>query len=167
LSLGGGIDSGGLSLSKSGNDLVLNTGNNESVTLKDWYDGTAKQNMLRLQMILDASSGFDPNSADPLHNQRVQSFDFLGLAHQFDQARTANPGLTSWQMSNALAQFHLAGSDDAAIGGDLAYHYGMNNSLAGISLNAAQQVIGAAGFGQDAQTLRTFTGLQEGMVRLG
>jgi hypothetical protein len=39
-------------------------------------------------------------------------------------------------------------------------------SLAGISLSAAQQVIGASGFGSEAQSLRPFTGLQEGFVKL-
>ena len=34
------------------------------------------------------------------------------------------------------------------------------------SLAAAQQVIGAAGFGSDAQSLRPFGGLQEGFVKL-
>jgi hypothetical protein len=38
--------------------------------------------------------------------------------------------------------------------------------LAGISLSAAQQVIGASGFGSEAQSLRPFAGLQEGFVKL-
>jgi hypothetical protein len=63
-------------------------------------------------------------------------------------------------------QFHLSGSDDAALGGDLAYWYARNRGLAGISLQAAQQVIGAAGFGSEAQSLRPFNGLQEGFVKL-
>ena len=58
------------------------------------------------------------------------------------------------------------GSDDSALGGDLAYWYGRNGSFAGISLQAAQQVIGAAGFGSDAQALRPFSGLQDGFVKL-
>jgi hypothetical protein len=96
----------------------------------------------------------------------VQTFDFLGLVDEFDQALAASPGLTSWAVTNALLQFHLSGADDAALGGDLAYWYGKNGGLAGISLQAAQQVIGASGFGSDAQTLRPFSGLQEGFVKL-
>jgi hypothetical protein len=34
-------------------------------------------------------------------------------------------------------------------------------------LAAAQQVIGAPGFGADAQQLRPFSGLQDGLVKLG
>jgi hypothetical protein len=85
----------------------------------------------------------------------------------FDHARAQSPGLTSWAVTNALLQFHLAGSDDAALGGDLAYWYARNGSLSGISLQAAQQIIGAPGFGTDAQQLHAFTGLQDGLVKLG
>jgi hypothetical protein len=37
----------------------------------------------------------------------------------------------------------------------------------GLSLDAAQQVIGAAGFGADARALHPFRGLQDGLVKLG
>lgn len=75
-------------------------------------------------------------------------------------------GLTSWALTNALTSFQLAGSDTAAIGGDLAYQYGKNGTLAGIGLTSAQQVIGDAGFGTQAQTLRPLATIQEGAVRL-
>jgi len=80
--------------------------------------------------------------------------------------RGASPALTNWQMINAMALFHISGSNDAVMGGDLANYYSVNGGLTGISLNAAQKMIGATGFGQDAQSLRPFSGLQEGMVRL-
>jgi hypothetical protein len=35
-----------------------------------------------------------------------------------------------------------------------------------MSLAAAQEIIGVPGFGSDAQSLRPFTGLQEGFVKL-
>jgi hypothetical protein len=88
------------------------------------------------------------------------------MVAEFDDALAQSPGLTSWAVTNALLQFHLSGADDAAIGGDLAYWYGKNNGFTGISLAAAQQVIGAAGFGSDAQSLQPFSGLQEGYVKL-
>jgi hypothetical protein len=94
------------------------------------------------------------------------SFDFPGLLGVFDAALAQSPGLSSWAMTNALLEFHLSGSNDAALGGDLAYWYGKNGSLGGIGLQAAQQTIGAPGFGSDAQTLRPFNGLQEGLVKL-
>ena len=69
-------------------------------------------------------------------------------------------------VTNALLQFHLSGADDMALGGDLAYWYGKNGGFTGISLQAAEQVIGAAGFGSEAQQLHTFSGLQDGFVKL-
>jgi len=167
LSLGGGIRYSDLTLSKAGRDLVVDTGGDDRITLKDWYGGGGKHALLTLQMIEDASADFDASSSDPLRNRRVETFDFLGLVRAFDQAREQSPGLTSWALTNALLQFHLAGSDDAALGGDLAYWYGRRGSLAGISLQAAQQVIGAPGFGTEAQQLHPFSGLQDGLVKLG
>ncbi len=164
LSFGGGIGYDDLSLSKSGNDLIVNTGSGEGVVLKDWYAGN--DNVLDLQVILDATEEFDAQSQDPLYNRKVQTFDFRGMVAQFDQALAQSPGLTSWALTNALLQFHLSGSDDEALGGDLAYWYGKNNGFTGIGLQSAQQVIGASGFGADAQTLRPFNGLQEGFVKL-
>ena len=164
LSLGGGLGYDGLSLVKDGNDLVLNAGGDDGIRLKDWYNG--KDTVQNLQLILDATSEFDANSSDPLYNRKVQTFDFHGLVSQFDQALAESPGLTSWAVTNALLQFHLSGTDDAALGGDLAYYYGKTGALTGISVAAAQQVIGAPGFGQDAQNLHPFSGLQEGLVKL-
>ena len=122
--------------------------------------------ILNLQVILDASRDFDAGSVDPLRNRKVETFDFAGLVGAFDRARAASPGLTSWALTNALLQFHIAGQDDAAIGGDLAYWYGNKGTFAGMSITAAQQVIGAAGFGSDAQSLRPFSGLQDGFIKL-
>ncbi|MGA8006290.1 MAG: calcium-binding protein [Burkholderiales bacterium] len=164
LSFGGGITYDDLSLSKTGNDLVVNVGQNDKMVLKDWYAGN--NNVLNLQIILDATSQFDANSSDPLFNKKVETFDFLGMVNEFDQALAQSPGLTSWAMTNALLQFHLSGSDDYALGGDLAYWYGKNGGFTGISVTSAQQIIGAAGFGSDAQSLHTFDGLQEGYVKL-
>lgn len=164
LSFGGGIRYSDLTLSKSGKDLVVSTGAGEGVTLKNWYAGN--RSVLNLQIVLDATEEFDAASADPLYNRRVQSFDFLGMVSAFDAARAATPGLTSWEMTNALLAFHLSGADDMALGGDLAYWYGKNRTLAGMSLQSAQQVIGASNFGSEAQSLRPFSGLQEGFVKL-
>ena len=164
LSFGGGITYDDLSLSKSGNDLVVNVGQNDKMILKDWYAGS--NNVLNLQIILDATSQFDANSSDPLYNKKVETFDFLGMVNEFDQALAQSPGLTSWAMTNALLQFHLSGSDDTALGGDLAYWCGRNAGFTGMSVTAAQQVLGDAGFGSDAQALHPFSGLQEGYAKL-
>jgi hypothetical protein len=163
--LGGGIGYDDLSLSKDGSDLVLHAGGDDNLIFKDWYSG--KDNVINLQVILDAMDAFDASSEDSLLNRKVQTFDFRGLVSAFDAARDQTPGLSSWALTNALLANHLAASDDAALGGDLAYWYGHNGSLTGMSIEAAQQTIGAPTFGSDAQQLQTFSGLRDGLYRLG
>ncbi|MDH5534619.1 MAG: putative Ig domain-containing protein, partial [Betaproteobacteria bacterium] len=164
LSFGGGIRYSDLSLSRDGKNLIVSAGDGDQITFKNWYTG--KHSVLNLQIVLDATDEFDATSSDPLYNKKVQTFDFLGMVSAFDATQAQTPGVTSWAITNALLQFHLFGADDMALGGDLAYWYGRKNSFSGLSLAAAQQAIGAAGFGADAQTLRPFDGLQEGYVKL-
>jgi Ca2+-binding RTX toxin-like protein len=161
----GGVRYDDLWLAKSGDDLVLQAGGRDNLVLKDWYAGNDDVN--RLQLILDSTDQYEGSSADPLTDRKVETFDFLGLVARFDDSREQNPGLTGWALTNALLEFHLSGADDAALGGDLAYAYAHNGSLQGISPQAAQQIIGAPGFGSEAQQLQAFGGLQEGLMRIG
>ena len=170
LSLGGGIGMNDLSLSRNGRDLILNTGSGDDITIKNWYDGARTNNQhasfANLQVIEDAAADFNANSSDPLRHQRVQDFDFKGIVTAFDAQRALNPGLSSWALGAALLNFHLSGSDNAAIGGDLAYQYGHQGTLAGIGVQSAFDNLAAQGFGVTAQTLKPFSGLQEGLVKL-
>ncbi|HEX9278753.1 MAG TPA: hypothetical protein VGA51_20460, partial [Casimicrobiaceae bacterium] len=166
LSLGGALNYSDFAFRVVGSDLVLDTGTSENITFKDWYTGTTNKSVLTLQVIAEAMAGFDANSTDPLLNKKVQAFDFSQLVNAFDAARAADPGLTSWALTNGLAQFHLSGSDTDALGGDLAYQYGENGTLAGVGFNKAQDVLTGAGFGTQAQTLRPLATLQDGFVPL-
>jgi hypothetical protein len=65
-----------------------------------------------------------------------------------------------------LLDFHLGGSDTAALGGDLAYEYGKNGNLSNVGSTGAQNVLGSAQFGSVPQTFQSLAGLQEGMDRL-
>ena len=122
--------------------------------------------MANLQVVLDNAT-FNPASADALLNYQVQSFNFAALATSFDQARAAYPTLTAWSLTDALLTAHLSGSDTAALGGDLAFQYGQNSSLAGMGLTSAQTVMNDANFGTAPQTLKPLNELQVGVVRLG
>jgi Ca2+-binding RTX toxin-like protein len=166
LSLGGGINYAGLTLSKSGANLILGTGNGDQITLQNWYTGTTNHSVANLQLVLDATT-YNAGSADVLLNQQVQSFDFALLAQNFDAALLATPTLSAWSLSNALLTAHLSGSNTAALGGDLAYQYNLNGSLAGVGLAAAQTELANAGFGTTAQTLQPLATLQTGTARLG
>jgi VCBS repeat-containing protein len=172
ISLGGGINYQSLTMSKSGNDLILNTGpstgsgQGDQIILQNWYSGTGNHSVADLQLVLDAGT-YNAGSADPLLNHQVQDFDFAALAQAFDQALVANPTLTAWNLTDSLLSAHLAGSDTAALGGDLAYQYNLNGTLAGIGLGSAQTVINDASFGVTAQQLHPLASLQTGVARLG
>ena len=83
-----------------------------------------------------------------------------------DAARAATPGISNWALTNALTQFHLAGSDIDAIGGDLAYYQGRDGTLAGFGFDKAEEVLANPLFGNQPQGVQNLAGLQEGMVRL-
>jgi Ca2+-binding RTX toxin-like protein len=163
INLGGGIRYSDLKFTKSGNNLVLGVGgSSEQVTLQNWYNGTTNKSVIDLQVIEEASADFDANSADPLLNRKIQRFDFQGLVNRFDQAGAPN----AWALTNALLDMHLAGSDTDAIGGDLAYRYGLAGSLAGIALTPAQGIMADPGFGSAPQQLQPLQQLQNGLVKL-
>jgi hypothetical protein len=81
-------------------------------------------------------------------------------------ARAANPSLTTWALTNALAAQYLTGSDTAAIGGDLAYRYNRFGTLSDLSFNPALAILGNASFGTAAQTLQSTGSLQDTTPRL-
>lgn len=167
VSLGGGIRYSDLALSKQGNNLVLQVGNSEDLTFKDWYASPANHSVTGLQVIVEAMNGFNPGT-DPLYGNKIERFDFNRIVQKFDQARASTPGsANNWAVMNALLDAHLAGSDTDAIGGDLAYRYGLNGSLSGIGVNAAQTVLANAQFGVAPQALQSLQGLQDGLVKLG
>jgi Ca2+-binding RTX toxin-like protein len=170
LSLGGNIRYKDIALSKVDGDLVLEMDDGDQITFKNWYETDANyKSVLNLQVVTEAMEGFDAASSDPLLNQPVQQFDFTAIVNAFDLARGNKSGegaFRHWSAMNALLDAHLAASDSAAIGGDLAYQYGRNGSLAGIGLAAAQETIGAAQFGVQAQAIRQ-PALGAEVVRLG
>jgi trimeric autotransporter adhesin len=160
ISLGGGINYADLSFSRSGNDLVLNTGNGESLTFTSWFgpnwsDFSVQGNKVvsHLQIVAEAMAGYDPNSSDPLLNKRIEQFDFMGLANQFEAALAADPTLTTWQLAPYLSNFSLGGSDTTAIGGDMAYLYGKNGNLNGLTEAKLRAQLNNSAFGVSNQTL--------------
>ncbi len=166
ISLGGSITYADLTFTKATNDLVLKIGATDQITFKDWYAGTPSKPVAKLQMIAEAMADFAAGGADPLKDQKVENFNFAGLAGAFDAARVANSGLTSWALTNALTSFQMAGSDTAALGGDLAYQYGKNGTLAGIGVTPALATLSDTNLGTTAQTQTPLAGLQTGSVRL-
>ncbi|MCC6197279.1 MAG: hypothetical protein IT518_22720, partial [Burkholderiales bacterium] len=167
LSLGGALAYSDLKLRKSGLDLILDAGSGDQITFKSWYQaGFNHKSVLNLQVVADAMAAYDPASPDPMLNKKVVNFNFTGLVNAFDAALVANPAITSWNLTNALAANRLSGSDTAAIGGDFAYDYGHRSSLATIGATPAQSVLAAATFATAAQVLQPAATLYSGTVRL-
>jgi Ca2+-binding RTX toxin-like protein len=165
LSLGGGIRYEDLRFRKDGKDLILETGGSDRLVFEDWYKG--KQSVVTLQVVAEAMAGFSQTSGDPLRDDRVEVFDFGQLVDAFDDARSSKKNMDSWKLMNELLDAHLYGSDDAALGGDLAYRYGMTGALAGMSWDAAQGTVAAAGFGAEKQALQPLAQPQDEAVKLG
>jgi Ca2+-binding RTX toxin-like protein len=159
----GGIRYVEMTLSKSGNDLILGTGQNDSITLKDWYASQQNRSVGRLQVVI-AGADYDASSTDKTKNRQVEMFDFGKVVQRFDAARAVDSAnSTGWAVMNSLLDAHLQGSNTQALGGDLSFQYATNGTLAGIGLSAAQASLdNAAGL----QNLKTREQLEQGTVRL-
>jgi Ca2+-binding RTX toxin-like protein len=164
LSLGGHFAFNDLALQKSGSDLILDIGASDSITLKNWYAGN--QNIVNLQVIESAMTDFASGSADTLRNSNVENFDFQQLVAAFDQAQAANPTLNLWSVTNSLLTVHLASSNSAALGGDLAYVYGTNGNLTGFGTTVAENQLSSSQFGTAPQTLNPWSTLNTGTAKL-
>lgn len=151
---------------KNGNDLVLQVGASDQITFVGYYTSSSNRSVNNLQVVIEGTSEYDSGSADALRNKRIESFNFEGLVAAFDAARTADPTLTTWSLTNALLAQHLSGSDTAAIGGDLAYRYNRFGTLSDISFTPALGILGASGFGTTAQALQGLASLQDSSARL-
>lgn len=166
ISLGKGINYADIALSKVNNNLILEVGAGEQITLTNWYNTAANyKSVIDLQVMADAMTAFDATSADPLLNQAVQNFDFTAIVNAFDQAHGGSATYLHWSATNSLLTSHLSGSDTTALGGDLAHQYGTVGTLAGMNLTSAQTALNDPQFGA-AQTLRPLQGLQGGALTL-
>jgi Ca2+-binding RTX toxin-like protein len=165
LALGGGILYADLLFQKSGNNLILKTGGTDQITFTNYYASASNRSVDMLQIVIEGTTDYVPGG-DAQHNKKITTFNFDGLVTAFDAARTANPSLTTWALTNALVAQHLGGSDTAAIGGDLSYRYGRFDSLSDISFTPAAALLAAAGFGTSAQNLQSLASLQDTTPRL-
>jgi len=95
LEVSNGITKTAMGLIKSGNDLLLDLGSGESVTLRNWYAGV--RNVGTLKIIGDAAWVPGQTGTPTL----VETLSLATLAAQFDAARAADPLLTRWSLSSA------------------------------------------------------------------
>ncbi len=72
-------------------------------------------------------------------------------------------GVDAWTRTHALLDLHLAASDTAALGSDIAGRSGANGCFATLTLSSPSSGMGDSGVGDALQILRPQTALQEGM----
>ena len=92
LEVSNGITKAVMGLLKSGNDLVIDLGSSETLTLKNWYAGV--RNVGTLKIIGDAA-WVPGQSGTPT---TVETLNLVTLAAQFDAARVADPTLVRWPL---------------------------------------------------------------------
>jgi hypothetical protein len=160
ISLGGGVRYADLTLAKTGNDLVLNVGEGDSMTIKNWYSGNGAKPVDKLQVIT-VGGDYDASSTDKTRNLKTEAFDFGRLVQQFDAARASDASNAGgWAVMNSLLDAHLQGSNTAALGGDLSFQYATSGDLSGIALTASQASL--TGGSADWQNLKTRSQLEQG-----
>jgi hypothetical protein len=151
LSFGGGLDMSNLAFVQSGNDLTITDGTpGDALTLQNWYAGV--HDVTTLQVIEAASSNYQAGSGGTTGN-RVESYDFAALVAAFNQAQAANPSQSSWSLMNGMLDAHLSGSDTAALGGDLAFQYGLAQPGTIPNLAAVSSQVRDEQFGKTATAL--------------
>ena len=166
ISIGGGAVYADLLFQKSGNDLILKVGASDQITFTGYYASASNRSVDKVQVVIEGTSDYLPGGGDTTRDNKIETFNFDGLVAAFDAALVANPGLTSWSLTNGLAAQYLTGSDTAAIGGDLAYRYNRFGNLGDISFVPALGILGDASFGTSAQTLQGTGSLQDTTPRL-
>ena len=137
VSLGGVSFDSDLWFSRSGNDLVLGVGEEDSLTFEDWYAAGSRRGITSLQIIAPAlmAAANWPESAP------VTRFDFQNLVDHFDAAQLESPGLQAWSFPRSLLEAGAEGSAENALGGGLAFHFGRHGNFGGISMASAQSVV--------------------------
>lgn len=133
LSLGGGIGRGDLSLERNGMDLLLHTGQDDSIRFSNWYDAwygdVASHSLPLLQIILPAGHRREMSEQDDIRGHKVQHFDFNQLVRHFDATDVAADLRGCWYLSHAMAGAYLGDNGHVAIGGSAARDYAVSGNL--------------------------------------
>jgi len=135
LSLGGGIRTADIVLRKDQDDLVLDLGQQDSITFKGWY-GSAVPAVDRLQVIESSDTATGTS-------RQVHVYDFAKLVQRFDSLRAHSSATDGWSVMNARLDAHLHSTDRLAFGGDLSMQYAWGGSVSGMGLSAVQAALGA------------------------
>ncbi|SDJ80539.1 calcium-binding protein [Variovorax sp. OV700] len=144
-----------IQLSRNGPDLLLKvSGTSDSVRLRDWYLSETNRTIVNLQVVVDSTTDYAPGSGDVLRSSRVTNLDFTALVAAYDSAYAQNSSLIDWSPSEAiLAAAWLSSSDSSGLGGNLAYRFAHDGTLAYASYSSATEQLASSGFAEMPQDI--------------
>lgn len=119
-----------------------------------------------LQMILEVSADFEPDSAAPLLECKLERFDFVGMVDQFDTICSTDSRLTAWPLSHALVGACPSCSDADSLCGDLTDDACRDGALEGTGYMQAQDGPAASASGSSLQLVEPLAGNASGSVSL-
>ncbi len=156
--LAGGIQISDIALSKQGNDLILEAGNNDQINLRGWYDTSANyKSVLNLDIISNAVSSFSGDSQHSGCDYSIDQFDFTAIVTAFDQACGTSATYQHWNAASSLTAAHLASGDDSSLGSS-AFHDASISGLLAIG-QAANQSLGSAQLNTQSQLNKQVVGV--------
>ncbi|MEQ1915119.1 MAG: VCBS domain-containing protein, partial [Gallionella sp.] len=138
----GGIKKSDIALSKNGSDLILETGNNDQITLRNWYDTSANyKSVLTLDIIASAVSEFDGQSGCGSTTTNIDQFDFTAVVNAFDQACATGATYQHWSATQSLSAAHIDDGEDSVLGSSAFKDVNISSLLAAGQVN--QNLIGS------------------------
>lgn len=154
-----GIQTSDISLSRIGNDLIVEAGNGDQIDLRSWYDTSANyKSVLDLVVMNDAldGSGCLPGDHGDRRERDARRYDFTAMVNAFDQVCGNNAGYSHWSVTDALLTAHLSESDTGALSGELACQYGMSSAtLAGMAATSSHDALCQQKFVPSQQPLQS------------
>ncbi|WP_310449472.1 putative Ig domain-containing protein [Sulfuritalea sp.] len=134
LSLGGGVTTGDLSLTRDGNDLVLTLGTMDSLRMIWWYPSNPDYPLHLDLQIIDAD---------------VRRYDLSAVVAAFDAAGAE----AAWPIGALLDAALVDVSSDRAVGGALAMRYARDGNLDALEAATIQSILGDPQFGLAPQAV--------------
>ncbi|GAB5606502.1 beta strand repeat-containing protein [Sideroxyarcus sp. TK5] len=150
-----GIQMNDIALTRNANDLILEAGATDQITLRNWYDNTANyKSVLTLDIISQAVAEFDCKSGRKSEHKSdhqeiktmLDQYDFSAVVAAFDQAWAADSTIQHWNAAQTLATAHVDDGEDASLGSPAFKDMSISSLMA---LGQANQNLNAVQLNQD------------------
>ncbi|MBI2994129.1 MAG: putative Ig domain-containing protein [Gammaproteobacteria bacterium] len=151
----GGVGVDDIHLRRDDMNLVIEVGAADEIVLSDWFALNIPRDdrILTLQVITQGSGDYDPGSTGVLVNSRIHLFDLDWLIDEFVSFDDNVESGEHWSISGSAAESLLLASDTVAIGGQIAYEFGLLGHAAAIGLTTQSEMLRIPGLMNDGQQL--------------